>query len=302
MKKLATAALSTVLLGAMSFNTAFAFSDVEAGQAEAINALRDRGVVSGVDNDRFVPKGKISYAQSVQLIVKGLDLNLDTLRFVKQPLASDFYTNIANDSWYAQAFIIAHFNGVELPKDVNPNASITREQFGELLIRALEKKGNFPMINIVPAEIKDADQITPEYQGALQRLLKYKIAELDKNGKFNPKAELTRGEAASWVYQASKVLAAHAQKPPVVTENVTVTVEKVNDDVNKVTLSRESKPTAGYAIDITGISFESDGRAVITYTLTDPQPDSMNAQVVTEAKAVTYVSSKYNAVAEPAAK
>ncbi|WP_328803485.1 S-layer homology domain-containing protein [Paenibacillus silvestris] len=301
MKKLATAALSTVLLGALSFNTAFAFSDVESGQAEAINALRDRGVVSGVDHEHFAPKGKISYAQSVQIIVKGLDLNIDLLRFVKQPLASDFYTNIGNDSWYAEAFIIAHYNGVDLPKDVNPNASITREQFGALLMNALEKKGNFPMINIKPADVKDADQITPEYQGALQRMLAYKIAALDNNGKLSPKAEITRGEAATWVYNASKVLDAHTQVPAP-TETVAVNVEKVSDDVNKVTLSRESKPTAGYSIEITGIQFGADGNAVVSYKLVDPQPDSMNAEVITEPKAVTYISSKYKAVAEPAAK
>ncbi|MBP1962733.1 S-layer homology domain-containing protein [Paenibacillus aceris] len=301
MKKLATAALSSVLLGALTFNTAFAFSDVESGQAEAINALYDRGVVSGVDHEHFAPKGKISYAQTVQIIVKGLDLNMDLLRFIKKPVASDLYTNIPNDAWYAEAFIIAHYNGVEIPKDVNPNATITREQFGELLIRALEKKGNFPMIKIAPADIKDADQITPEYQGALQRMLVYKIASLDKDGKLNPKAEITRGEAATWVYNASKVLAAHTQKPAE-TENVTVNVEKVTDDVNKVTLTRESKPTSGYGIEITGIQFGLDGNAVITYTLTDPQPDSMNAEVITEPKAVTYVSSKYKAVAEPAVK
>nr|WP_193580792.1 S-layer homology domain-containing protein [Paenibacillus aceris] len=293
--------MSSVLLGALTFNTAFAFSDVESGQAEAINALYDRGVVSGVDHEHFAPKGKISYAQTVQIIVKGLDLNMDLLRFIKKPVASDLYTNIPNDAWYAEAFIIAHYNGVEIPKDVNPNATITREQFGELLIRALEKKGNFPMIKIAPADIKDADQITPEYQGALQRMLVYKIASLDKDGKLNPKAEITRGEAATWVYNASKVLAAHTQKPAE-TENVTVNVEKVTDDVNKVTLTRESKPTSGYGIEITGIQFGLDGNAVITYTLTDPQPDSMNAEVITEPKAVTYVSSKYKAVAEPAVK
>ncbi|NOV02073.1 S-layer homology domain-containing protein [Paenibacillus planticolens] len=301
MKKIATATLSSIILGALTFNTAFAFSDVENGQAEAINALYDRGVVSGVDHQHFAPKNKISYAQTVQIIVKGLDLNLDLLRFVKKPVASDYFTNIPNDAWYADAFIIAHYNGVEIPKDVNPNAAITREQFGDLLIRALEKKGNFPMIKIAPADIKDADQITPEYQGALQRMLVYKIAALDNNGKLNPKAELTRGEAATWVYNASKVLAAHTQKPAP-TESIAVNVEKVNDDVNKVTLSRESKPTGGYAIEITGIQFQQDGRAIITYTLTDPQPDSMNAQVITEPKAVTYVSSKYTAVAEPASK
>jgi hypothetical protein len=299
MKKLAAITLSSVLLGFLTFNTAFAFSDVEGGQAEAISALQSRGVVSGIDNEHFVPKGNISYAQSVQIIVKGLNLNLDLLRFVKQPLASDMYSNIPNDAWYADAFIIAHYNGLEIPKDVNPNATITREQFGNMLVQALEKKGNFPLVKMF-IDIHDADQITPEFQGALQRMLLYKITELDKDGKLNPKAEMTRGEAATWVYNASKVVAVHSQKPAP-TEQVVLTVEKVNDDVNKVTLSRGSKPSTGYGIEITDIRFDQDGKAVITYALRDPRPDSMNATVITEPKAVTYISSKYEAVAEPAA-
>ena len=109
------------------------------------------------------------------MIVKGMNLNIDTLRFIKQPLASDTYTNIPNDAWYAEAFIIAHYNGMDIPKDVNPNATITREQFGEMLVRALEKKGNFPLVKMF-IQIKDEAQITPEYQGTLQRLLLYKIA------------------------------------------------------------------------------------------------------------------------------
>lgn len=298
MKKLIALTLTSLMVGSLTFSTAFAFSDVEDGQAEAVSALQSRGVVSGIDNEHFVPKGKISYAQSVQMIVKGLDLNIDTLKFVKKPEASDTYTNIPNDAWYADAFIIAHYNGLEIPKDVNPNAIITREQFGNLLVHALEKDGNFPLVKMYVV-IKDADQITPEYQGALQRMLLYKITSLDKDGKLNPKGELTRGEAATWVYNASKVAAAHTQKPAPA-ENVSVAVEKINDDVNKVTLSRGSKPSAGYGITITGIRFEQDGQAVITYTLQDPQPDSMNATVITEPQAVTYVSSKYKAVAEPA--
>jgi hypothetical protein len=299
MKKIATLTLTSLLLSSLTFSTAFAFTDVDEGQTGAISTLQDRGVVSGIDSEHFVPKGKISYAQSVQMIVKGLDLNMDLLRFVKQPLASDTYTNIPNDAWYADVFIIAHYNGLEIPKDVNPNATITREQFGDLLVRALEKKGNFPMVKMF-IEIKDEAQINPEYQGALQRMLLYKIAELDKDGKFNPKSELTRGEAATWVYNAIGVVDSHTQKPAPV-EEVAVIVEKINDDVNKVTLSRGEKPSAGYGIEINSIRFEQDGRAVITYALRDPQPGSMNASVITEAKAVTYVSSKYKAVAESAA-
>jgi hypothetical protein len=299
MKKIAALTLTTALVSSLTFSSAFAFTDVEEGQTAAISALQDRGIVSGIDKDHFVPKGKISYAQTVQMIVKGMNLNMDTLRFFKQPLASDIYTNIPNDAWYADAFIIAHYNGMNIPKDVNPNATITREQFGEMLVRALEKKGNFPLVKMfIP--IKDEAQITPEFQGALQRLLLYKIAELDKDGMFNPKAELTRGQAAGWVYNALRVLDTHIHKPAPI-EDVTVTVEKVTDDVNKVTLSRGQKPNSGYSIAIQNVRFDQNGQAVISYTLQDPKPDTMYAEVITEAKAVTYVSSAYKAVAEPTA-
>ncbi|NRF91336.1 S-layer homology domain-containing protein [Paenibacillus frigoriresistens] len=298
MKKIAAITLITALVSSLTFSSAFAFTDVEEGQAAAISALQERGIVSGIDKDHFVPKGKISYAQTVQMIVKGMNLNMDTLRFFKQPLASDIYTNIPNDAWYADAFIIAHYNGMNIPKDVNPNATITREQFGEMLARALEKKGNFPLVKMfIP--IKDEAQITPEFQGALQRLLLYKIAELDKDGMFNPKAELTRGQAAGWVYNAIRVLDTHIHKPAPI-EDVTVTVEKVTDDVNKVTLSRGQKPNSGYSIAIQNVRFDQNGQAVISYTLQDPKPDTMYAEVITEAKAVTYVSSAYKAVVEPA--
>ena len=143
MKKIAAVTLATALVSSLTFSSAFAFTDVEEGQATAISALQERGIVSGIDKDHFVPKGKISYAQTVQMIVKGMNINIDTLRFIKQPLASDTYTNIPNDAWYAEAFIIAHYNGMDIPKDVNPNATITREQFGEMLVESFRKEGQF---------------------------------------------------------------------------------------------------------------------------------------------------------------
>ncbi|BAU26847.1 S-layer family protein [Aneurinibacillus soli] len=211
MKKIATLTFTTLLLSSLTFSTAFAFTDLDKGQTEAVSFLKDRGVVRGMDHDHFVPKGKISYAQSVQMIVKGLGLNLNTIRFSKSPVASNIYTDIPNNAWYSDAFVIAYYNGLEIPKDVNPNATITREQFGDLLIRALEKNGDFPMVKMF-IEIKDENQINPEYQGRLQRMLLYKITELDKDGKLNPKGDLTRGEAAVWIYKAIRVLDAHTPK------------------------------------------------------------------------------------------
>jgi hypothetical protein len=255
-----------------------------------------------MDSKHFAPKGKISYAQSVQMIVKGLNLNMDLLRFIKEPLATDIYTHIPNKAWYANAFIIAHYNGLEIRKDVNPNEIITREQFGDLLVRALEKKGNYPLIKMF-IQFNDEAQITPGLQGSLQRMVLYKIAELDKKGNFNPKGQLTRGQATVWLYNTMRFIETHTSIPtPTLTptEKVTIKVEKISDDVNKVTLSRGEKPNAGYGIVINSIRFEQNSQAIITYTLVEPVPDKMYAQVITEAKAETYISSKYKAVAEPA--
>lgn len=295
MKKLTAFSLSVLLCSSLTFGSAYAFSDLEEGQADAILALKDRGIVSGFDSEHFVPKGKISYAQSVQMIVKGLDLNLDHIRFIKQPLASDSYTNIPNDAWYADAFIIAHYHNLDIPKDINPNATITREQFGHLLVQALESKGQFPLVKMyIP--IKDEDQLTVDYQGTIQRLLLYKITALDGNGNFNPKSELTRGEAANWLYNAIQVLEKQMQQPE--DDVVKVTVEKVNEDVNKVTLSRGMKPNGGYGLVIDRIEFQGGGKAIVRYTVRNPQPGMMYPQVMTEPKAVTYVSSAYNVKAE----
>ncbi|WNR42116.1 S-layer homology domain-containing protein [Paenibacillus roseipurpureus] len=295
MKKLTAVALSVLLCSSLTLGSAYAFTDLEEGQAHAILTLKERGIVSGFDSEHFVPKGKISYAQSVQMIVKGLNLNLDHIRFIKQPLASDSYTNIPNDAWYADAFIIAHYHNLDIPKDVNPNATITREQFGHLLVQALETKGQFPLVKMyIP--IKDEDQLTVDDQGTIQRLLLYKITALDGDGKFNPKGELTRGEAATWLYNAIQVLEKHRQVPQ--EEVVSVSIEKVNEDVNKVTLSRGMKPNGGYGLVIDSIQFQEDGQAVVRYSLRNPEPDMMYPQVITEAKAVTYVSSVYKVIAE----
>lgn len=78
--------------------------------------------------------------------------------------------------------------------------------FTNLLVQGVEKVGNLPLINIVPADIADEAALEPSYQGSIQRSLKYKINTLDANGKFNPKSELTRAEAAIMLYNALEYL------------------------------------------------------------------------------------------------
>lgn len=293
-----------ILVFAMVFGSSvFAFQDVTDTPAEeSIVALQKMGVVSGIDDKRFNPKGEVTFAQGIHMLVKAFDLNLNHFMFIKQPQASDYFTTISDDAWYANSFMVAQLNGLPLAKDVDPNKALTREEFANLLMKAIELKGDYAFIKIFMI-IKDEQDITPEYMNSIQLLLIAKIIKLDNNQNFYPKQVLTRGEAATWlhkgiqfVHNASSVQPSEPQpepqNPPHTQEEVKINVEKVTDDVQKVTLSWGMQPNPGYQLHISGIRFINN-EAVIEYMLHYPDPNKFYAQVMTEAKDETFISSTY---------
>jgi hypothetical protein len=285
--------IMTLVLGVMLVcsQSVFAFSDIQGDPAEAkIIALQKAGIISGLDDKTFDPKGKVTTAAGVHLLVKGLDLNLDRLRFIKEPKASDSFDNVPNDAWYAPSMIAAIHNGIPLTRDLQPQSTLTREAFAAYLFGALTTKVNY-VSTMIWVEIKDQD-------------VKSKIAPLE-NGSFRPKAEITRSEAADMLYNAIQFIKDNpnlGEQPttpaPEGSEEVTVASVAVNADVNKIVLSRGTKPNAGYGIKIVSVDFTSEGQATIRYTLQNPEPDHMYAQVITEPKAETYVSSAYKVTAK----
>ena len=294
--------LSVMLVFTLSLGgSAFAFSDIKGIAEEAdIMELKAAGVVDGISADLFAPRAHVTYAQGVHMIVKGMKLNIDNVKFVKEPKASDYFTNVPDDAWYARSFIIAHLNGLPIPKDVNPNKTMTREEFAHLLFGAIGAKGDYAFIEIWTT-FEDEKDVNPEMMESVQRLLATKIASL-KDGHFYPKRDITRSEAAQWLNKAIKFVknTKPIEPEPPVDKDVTMTVEKVNDEVNKVIVSWGTKPNLGYSIGIRSITFESDGQAVIEYELHYPKPGEMYGQMIHEPKAETYVSSKYKPVLKPA--
>ncbi|MBC7961147.1 MAG: S-layer homology domain-containing protein [Vallitaleaceae bacterium] len=207
---LSAVAVLTITFAGHSFAATNAFTDLEnVSSKDIIIELQDKGFVKGVGNDLFAPSATLTAAQGIQLIVNVLDLNLDLIRFFKEPLATDYFKNADNDAWYANALIIASVMSMELPADLDPNQQWTREEFTHYLVRTMESHNNLPKIKIVAAQVKDGDEITPDYSGAIQRGLHYGIVQLDADGKFNPKDHLSRADAAGEIYKAMKYLEAH---------------------------------------------------------------------------------------------
>ncbi|REE91667.1 S-layer family protein [Paenibacillus taihuensis] len=206
----ATAAMMLTFAG-QTFAATPGFTDLENNTAkDKIISLQQRGLLQGVSTNHFAPRSILTEAQGVQLIVNALNLNLDLVRFFKEPKASDYFPNAQDDAWYANALIIASVNGLELPKALNPDQFLTREEFTHELIHAIEVTGKLPMIKPVAVEIADQDQINVEYSGSIVRALNYGVIKLGEDGKVNPKMIISRSEAAEEIYNALEYLKAHA--------------------------------------------------------------------------------------------
>lgn len=282
-----------------------AFSDVkDEGQKSVVDSLKSKGIVNGVTADLFRPDLALSEPQGVQLIVSAFGLK-------NAYAASSAQGKISPDTWYADAVQAATQNGLSVPVEVNPQGKMTRGQFVILLHEGINTTGNYPVImkyNLV----KDENKIGKDAISAVQNLLNMNIIELDKDGNFRPDQSLTRMEAASMIFNALEFVDKHgnggsAEPAPttpgegqqaIVPE---VTTTKVDDKTSKVKLSAEM-PHPGYGLKIDDVKLEKDGRAIVLYSIIQPDPDMMYPMVITNVTAETNIPTGYTAEAQPSGK
>ena len=277
----------------------FAFDDLPEGpDKDKIQALQDRGVLQG-NGKSFMSDRKLTNAEGVHMIVKGMDLSLAAFLFIKEPLASDSFDNVPDDAWYSNSMVIAAVNGLELPRELDPKAAMTREAFAHHLFTALMLKGDYPFTKMFYA-IADDDELDARYRHSIQMLLNGRIITLGDDGHFYPKQEITRHEAAVMLHDAIVFAESHALPIPdegiSVEETVTYTVEKVTEDVNRIILSWGEQPNAGYRVVIEQLVFHGDRTVEVHYRLMYPEPDMMYAEVITTPKATVYAAANYDEV------
>ncbi|BBH21174.1 hypothetical protein Back11_25190 [Paenibacillus baekrokdamisoli] len=290
-----------VLVFAAISQSVWAFSDTKNDTNETkISALQELGILSGSKDGSFKPKDKLTYASGISIVVKGLGLNIDNLRFVKQPLASDSFPKAKNDAWYSDSLVIAAYNGLDLPKDLDPSAVMTREQFAHLLFRGIEKTGDYAFPEIY-ALLNDEAAVSTTYMDSIQKLLTISVIKLDAKNNFNPKLAITRGEAAGWLYDAAQFVKKNASNQPAPgtkhsfpLSDLTLSIKAITPEVNEVTITAQA-PNSGYGMHITSLTFDGD-QAVIDLEPTFPKPGMMYLQVITKVKVVTYVASNYKPV------
>jgi len=199
-KRITLTTLALLMIGSSSF-AGTTFKDlVDIKESTAILSLAERGIVQGISSELFNPLKPLRASEGIHLINSAFDLNLNHIRFIKEPKATDYFKFADDNTWYSHGFIVASVNGVPLPSDLVPNTKWTKEQFLYYLVTTLELKNELPTIKLTPVIIKDQVEIKTEYDGILQRALHYGIVSLDSEGKLAPKHELTRAEAAQIIF------------------------------------------------------------------------------------------------------
>lgn len=294
------AAAAALLVGTMS-SGALAFSDIEGvPQANTIMELKERGVVGGFEDGTFAPRAQLSAQQAIPLIVRAMELSLAKFTFIKQPLASDSFTNIPNDAWYAEAFVIAHVNGLPIDREIDPNAPVSRELFVQWLTSAVETTGDYARIQLY-LTFEDEAAVSEGCMAAVQAALIDGIAELDEAGSFRPQNPVTRAEAADMAAKAvnfvEKMRAIDDLLPPVADPiaagDVAPSVAPVNDAISKIVLDMGERPHPGWGVRIEGIDFLDDDSAVVRYSVSYPNPAALYPMVITHPTAETYLASQY---------
>jgi len=296
-KRFAAAGAAALLLGSVS-SAALAFDDLEGvPQAASILELKAEGVVSGVGNEKFEPRAPIAARDAVTLIVRSLDLSLAPFSFIQPPQASDFFDRVPDDAWYAEAFVIARLHGVPLDRGIDPDGTVTREQFVRWLMGAVDAKGPFAWIELY-IMLEDEADVSEGYMDAVQRALIAGIAKTDDDGRFRPKDEITRGEAAEMARNAKKFVkdtppAEPLAPDPIEAGDVAASVVPVTPEISKIVLDMGERPHPGWNVNIESIEFLDEDSAVVRYSVSYPDPAALYPMVVTHPKSEQYIASAY---------
>lgn len=197
MKKVMTSAFAASLLLGTIASTSFAdassssFSDIEKSYAkDAIIELQSKGILNGVDGTKFNPKGILTRAEYVTIIVKALELSIETG-------GQSSFTDVSG--WAApyvaaavQAGIVDGVGGGKF----DPNASVTREMATVILVRALQAAGVILEDNTDPLTFTDAKDISAWAKDYIAVAVRYGLIKGNPDGSFSPKGKASREMAA----------------------------------------------------------------------------------------------------------
>lgn len=171
-------------------NPTASFTDIIGHWAEAdINAMHNKGIVSGVTETTFEPDRNITRAEFATLIVKGLGLQSNVSAGFKDTDPYEWYYNYVNAA--AAVGLITGYDGY-----FRPNDNITREEMAVIIAKAYAFNGNRPQTGGM-IKFSDAGEVSDWAYDSVDQAAAAGLISGKTESTFQPKDNATRAECAS---------------------------------------------------------------------------------------------------------
>lgn len=205
-KRLISALLCAALLCVcipMQSVRAASFSDVpwSAWYRPAVNALADRGILSGTGGNKFSPNATLTRAEFVTMLAKSTLSSSDLAQYNFQGSFRDVSTSNWCNAFVNWAYETGVANGYE-NGTFQPNKHVTRQEMAVMVKNLAQSTGRkFPAINS-QTSFQDQNQIASWAKEAVKLCRQAGVINGDADtNRFRPKDTATRAEAASICYQ-----------------------------------------------------------------------------------------------------
>ena len=271
-RRLAAGAVSIALAVTMLSTTAFAasvkFSDVPDSHwaASPITEMADKGIMSGVGNNKFAPSQQLSNAEFITMLVR---------QFYSDKLGAE------GSTWYAPFMAGAKSANILTGTNVGSNESlatstINRYDMAQLMYNVMSKKGVQMPSNVDTSKIADWSKIPQGYQQAVS--VCYSLGTLsgtDSKGTFNGTGNMDRAQAAVVMSRLIEVCSGGMPSTPIIPEKPAGSLTLTNDNILYISgdgskyedgvfhlYNSGFEGTGGY------ITFNNPGYSTLTFTVT----------------------------------
>jgi len=172
------------------------FIDVDTDDAfyEAVKFVYSKGLMIGMEENKFGPSDSISRAMIVTILYRAEG---------SPAVSSDCrFTDVIGDAYYRDAVIWAEENGIVFgvsDTEFDPNTDITKEQLAAIVYRYLDSKDALTDTE-ADLECTDAEKVSEYAKTAVAYMLENDYMAVERAGMFDPKADALRCVAAEVFY------------------------------------------------------------------------------------------------------
>jgi len=188
----------------------------------------------------FSPETTVNCAQLAAVLVRTFNLDYGDKRFIKQPLASDYYRDVDNGAWYAGDVVMCAINDIFVKDDnkLDPNRSVSRIEVAQAVKRCFEAKDIKVIMIMMMPEYNDMKGLTQEETNALVFASNTGIMKGDGDNNFRPRQSVKRAELARILNRCTSMISIDQSY------NNKEYTTKVGGSIN---LSLPGNPTTGFS-------------------------------------------------------